>query len=103
MDRRRFGHLMAGAVRGVTLVFVAYALRFDRFAFRQVVRTGYHVLRDRAAIGSVPVGLRYYAEGLALGPLYRLKRPPRLVDRPRIADRLRTDRSLLRRRYREPV
>jgi len=39
------------------------------------------------AIGSVAVGLRYFTEGLALGPLYRLKRPPRLLDRSPGADR----------------
>jgi glycosyltransferase involved in cell wall biosynthesis len=103
MDRWQFGHLMEGAIRGVTLVFVAYALRFDRFAVRQVARTGYHVLRDRMAIGSVAMGLRYYAEGLALGPIYRLKRPPPLVDRPGIADSLWTAcRSLLGVRYEQP-
>jgi hypothetical protein len=31
------------------------------------------------AIGSVSVGLWYFAEGLALGPIYRMKRPSRFV------------------------
>jgi glycosyltransferase involved in cell wall biosynthesis len=76
MDRAQFADLMKGAMRGIALVFLAYTLRFDRFAFIHILRTGYHLLCNKMAIGSAPVGLWYFAQGLALGPLYRLKQPP---------------------------
>jgi glycosyltransferase involved in cell wall biosynthesis len=79
MDGLQFADLMKGAVRGLTLVFLSYALRRDRFAFVQLLRIGYRVARNRMAIGSVSVGLWYFAEGLALGPIYRMKRPSRFV------------------------
>jgi len=82
-----FLELNKGAMRGLGLVFLAYALRFDRVAFVQLLKTAYYLLNDRMAIGSVTVGLGYFTEGLALGPLYRLKRPPRLLDRSPGADR----------------
>lgn len=78
LDNAGFAELMKGAMRGVALVFLAYSLRFDRVAFMHLAKTAYYLLRDRMAIGSVGVGLRYYVEGLALGPVYCLKRPPRL-------------------------
>ena len=54
-------YLMKGAMRGIGLVFLAYALRFDRFAFDYVLRMGYHLLRNRLAIGSATIGFWYYA------------------------------------------
>jgi glycosyltransferase involved in cell wall biosynthesis len=87
LDGPGLAELNKGAVRGLGLVFLAYALRFDRLAFVQLLKTAYYLLNDKMAIGSVAVGLRYFTEGLALGPLYRLKRPPRLLDRSPGADR----------------
>ena len=77
LDQAQFAELMKGAMRGLALVFLSYALRFDRLAFTQLLRTGYYLARDRMAIGSIPVGLGYFATGLALGPIYRVIRPPR--------------------------
>jgi glycosyltransferase involved in cell wall biosynthesis len=76
LNSPQFADLMKGAVRGLALVFFSYALRFDRVASMQLLKIGYHLLRNRMAIGSAPVGLMYFAHGLALGPLYRTKRPP---------------------------
>ncbi len=77
-SRAQFAELMKGSVRGLAVVFLAYALRFDRLALTQLVRTGYYLLRNKMAIGSAPVGLAYFAAGLAFGPAYRFIRPPRL-------------------------
>jgi GT2 family glycosyltransferase len=79
LDRAGFADLMKGAMRGVALVFLAYSLRFDRVAFVYLMKTAYWLSRDRLAIGSIAVGLRYFCEGLALGPAYRLKRPASFV------------------------
>jgi glycosyltransferase involved in cell wall biosynthesis len=79
LDHQQFGELMKGAMRGIALVFGAYALRFDRVAFQELLKTAYYLMGNKMAIGSVSVGLRYFAEGLTLGPLYRLKRPPALA------------------------
>ena len=75
LDRDGFADLMKGAMRGVGLVFGAYALRFDPTAFVYLAKTGYRLARNRLAVGSVTTGLRYFGEGLALGPLYRVKQP----------------------------
>jgi glycosyltransferase involved in cell wall biosynthesis len=75
LDRDGFTDLMDGAMRGVALVFSAYSLRLDRVAFVYLVKMAYWLLGGRLAVGSVATGLRYFCEGLALGPLYRLKRP----------------------------
>jgi glycosyltransferase involved in cell wall biosynthesis len=85
LDRAGFAELMKGAVRGTALVFCAYSLRFDRVAFKHLVRTAYYLLRDRLAIGSVFTGFRYFTEGLALGPLYRVMWPAAAFDEPRRA------------------
>jgi glycosyltransferase involved in cell wall biosynthesis len=79
LDRAGFADLMKGAIRGVALVFFAYSLRLDRVSFVYLGKTAYWLLRDRLAIGSVATGLRYFCEGLALGPIYRLKRPQSFV------------------------
>jgi O-antigen biosynthesis protein len=79
IDLAQFAGMMKTSMRGLGLVFVAYALRFDRLAFVQLLKTGYYLLRNRMAIGSVPVGLYYFAQGLTLGPIYRVIRPPRLA------------------------
>jgi glycosyltransferase involved in cell wall biosynthesis len=79
LSRPQFAELMKGAVRGLALVFFSYALRFDRIASVQLLKTGFYLFGNRMAIGSAPVGLMYFAHGLALGPLYRIKQPPRLV------------------------
>ena len=79
LSNPQFAELMKGAMRGRALVFSSYALRFDRVASMQLLKTGYYLLGNKMAIGSVPVGLMYFAHGLALGPLYRMKRPPRFV------------------------
>jgi hypothetical protein len=42
------------------------------------LRTGYYILRNRMAIGSVPVGMAYFLSGVVLGIVYRVVRPPRL-------------------------
>ncbi len=76
LNRAEFAELMRGAVRGLALVFMSFALRFDRLAFTQLLRTGYYISRNRMSIGSVPRGLASFASGVALGPLYRLARPP---------------------------
>jgi glycosyltransferase involved in cell wall biosynthesis len=70
-----FADLMKGAMRGVALVFLAYSLRFDRVAFVYLMKTAYWLWRDRLGIGSAAIGLMYFCEGLALGPIYLLKRP----------------------------
>lgn len=75
LDRDGFAHLMKGAMRGVGLVFGAYALRLDPTAFVYLLKTGYRLARNRLAVGSAAVGLRYFGEGLALGPLYRVRQP----------------------------
>ena len=77
LDRAGFADLMNGAMRGVALVFLSYSLRFDRVAFVYLMKTAYWLCRDRLGIGSVTIGLRYFCEGLALGPVYRLKRAER--------------------------
>lgn len=79
LDRGQFSELMTGAVRGLALVFMSYALRFDKLAFTHLLKTGYYILRNRMAIGSVPVGMAYFMEGIALGPVYRVMRPPRFL------------------------
>lgn len=76
LDQAQFAEMMKDSMRGLTLVFLSYALRFDRLAFTQLLRTGYYLARNRMAIGSVPVGLGYFAMGLALGLVYRVIRPP---------------------------
>jgi glycosyltransferase involved in cell wall biosynthesis len=81
LNQAQFADLMKGAMRGLGLVFLSYALRADRLAFVQLLRTGYYLLCNRMAIGSAAVGLAYFANGLVLGPLYRVKRPPRFVPR----------------------
>ncbi|MGH8431815.1 MAG: glycosyltransferase family 2 protein, partial [Solimonas sp.] len=78
LDRAQFGKMMKFAVLGQAAVFLPYALRFDRLAFIHLLRTVWYVARDKMAIGSVPVGLAYFAMGLAVGPKYLLLRPPRL-------------------------
>ncbi len=83
LDRAGFAELMKGAVRGTALVFCAYSLRFDRVAFDHLVKTAYYLLRGQLAIGSIGTGVRYFAEGLALGPLYRLLWPPAIFEQPR--------------------
>ena len=77
-NRAQFAELMKGSVRGLAVVFLAYALRFDRLALTQLLRTGYYLLRNKMAIGSATVGLAYFAAGLACGPAYLFIRPPRL-------------------------
>jgi hypothetical protein len=79
LDSAGFADLMKGAMRGVALVFFAYSLRLDRVAFVYLMKTAYWLSRDRLAIGSVAIGLRYFGEGLALGTVYRLKRPASFV------------------------
>jgi cellulose synthase/poly-beta-1,6-N-acetylglucosamine synthase-like glycosyltransferase len=79
LDRAGFTDLLKGAMRGVALVFFAYSLRFDRVAFVYLMKTAYRLSRDRMGVGSVTIGLRYFCEGLALGPVYRLKRPASFV------------------------
>jgi glycosyltransferase involved in cell wall biosynthesis len=78
LDRGQFAELMTGAVRGLALVFMSYALRFDMLAFTQLLRTGYYTLRNRMSIGSAPVGIAYFIAGVMLGTVYRVLRPPRL-------------------------
>jgi GT2 family glycosyltransferase len=78
LDRAGFTDLLKGAMRGVALVFCAYSLRLDRVAFVYLMKTAYWLSRDRLGIGSAAIGLRYFCEGLALGPLYCLKRPASL-------------------------
>src|SRR5687767_4441737 len=51
LDRAGFADLMKGAIRGVALVFFAYALRLDRVSFVYLTKTAYWLLRDRLAIG----------------------------------------------------
>lgn len=78
LDRAQFGKMMKFAVQGQAAVFLPYALRFDRLAFIHLLRTVWYVARNKLAIGSVPIGLAYFARGLAAGPKYLLLRPPRL-------------------------
>jgi glycosyltransferase involved in cell wall biosynthesis len=78
VDRSQFTRMMKVSVRGEAAVFLSYALRLDRFALVHLVRTAWHVVGNRLAIGSVTAGLAYFAMGLALGPRYRLMKPPRL-------------------------
>ena len=79
LDRAGFADLMKGAMRGVGLVFGAYALRLDSTSFVYLAKMGYRIARNRLAIGSALVGLRYFCEGLALGPVYRMRQPRRYV------------------------
>ena len=79
LDQAQFAELMKGAMRGLALVFLKFSLRRDKLAFTQLLRTGYYLSRDRMAIGSVSVGLAYFATGLLLGPVYFFIRPPRLA------------------------
>jgi glycosyltransferase involved in cell wall biosynthesis len=79
LDRAQFTVMMKTSVRGLGLVFLAYALRLDRLAFMQLLRTAYYLLRNRMAIGSVTEGLFYFAQGLMLGPFYAIMRPPRFA------------------------
>jgi GT2 family glycosyltransferase len=79
MDRAQFAVQMKGAMRGLAVVFLTFALRCDQLAFMQLLRTSYYLLRNRMAIGSVSVGLAYFAAGLALGPVYFFIRPPSLA------------------------
>ena len=78
LNHDQFAELMTGAVRGLAIVFMSYALRFDKLAFTHLLRTGYYILRNRLAIGSVPVGMAYFLSGVVLGIVYRVVRPPRL-------------------------
>lgn len=79
LDQAQFAELMKGAMRGLALVFLKFSLRRDKLAFTQLLRTGYYLSRNRMAIGSIPVGLAYFATGLLLGPVYFFIRPPRLA------------------------
>jgi len=78
LDRTQFSRMMKVAVRVQAAVFLSYALRFDRLAFMHLLRTAWYVARNKYAIGSAPVGLAYFATGLAMGPKYRFIRPPSL-------------------------
>jgi glycosyltransferase involved in cell wall biosynthesis len=79
LDQAQFAELMKGAMRGLALVFLKFSLRRDKLAFTQLLRTGYYLSRNRMAIGSISVGLAYFATGLLLGPVYFFIRPPRLA------------------------
>jgi glycosyltransferase involved in cell wall biosynthesis len=79
LDQAQFAELMKGAMRGLAVVFLKFSLRRDRLAFAQLLRTGYYLARNRMAIGSISVGLAYFAAGLLLGPVYSFIRPPRLA------------------------
>jgi glycosyltransferase involved in cell wall biosynthesis len=78
LDRGQFARMMKFAVRANAAIFCSYALRVDRLAFMTLLRTAWHLARNRLAVGSTTVGLAYFAMGLARGPEYRLLRPPRL-------------------------
>ena len=78
LDRAEFSGMMKVAVRVDATIFFSYALRLDRLAFIHLLRTAWHLARNKLAIGSTSVGLAYFAMGLALGPKYRLLKPPSL-------------------------
>jgi glycosyltransferase involved in cell wall biosynthesis len=78
LDRPQFIQMMKVAMRAQAAVFLPYALRFDGLAFYHLVRTGWHLLRNRMGIGSSWAGLAYFASGLARGPGYCFLRPPPL-------------------------
>lgn len=78
LDRTQFTRMMKVAVRGEAAVFLSYALRLDGFALVHLLRVAWYLARNRLAIGSAAAGLAYFAMGLALGPKYRLMKPPRL-------------------------
>jgi glycosyltransferase involved in cell wall biosynthesis len=78
LDHIQFAKMMKFAVRGNAAIFLSYVMRFDRTAFLYLIRTAFYLAQNRLAIGSAITGLQYFAMGLALGPKYRVIKPPKL-------------------------
>ena len=76
LDRPQFTRMMKVAMRVQAAVFLSFALRFDRLAATHLLRTAWYLARNRMGVGSAPIGLAYFAMGLASGPKFRLTRPP---------------------------
>jgi glycosyltransferase involved in cell wall biosynthesis len=76
LSRAEFAVLMKTSVRASALIFFSYALRLDKLAFTELLRTFYYLARNRLATGSASIGLFYFVMGLMIGPRYLFVRPP---------------------------